>query len=61
GQEIPDRPREQAAEVPGAGGQPVPPLRAQPRLHAQVRHLPNLLPGAGVVRSPARSHQVELV
>src|SRR5688500_4279376 len=61
GEEIVDREGEQAAEVPDARRQPLPPVWPQPRLHAQVRGLPDLLPRAGLGGSPAGRHQVELV
>jgi hypothetical protein len=36
-------------------------LRAQPGIHAEVRALPDLFPGAGVGWSPAGRDEVELV
>ena len=53
--------REEDAEVRGAPSQPLPPLRPAARLHAQVRHVPTLLPGAGADGRCRRRHQEQLV
>src|SRR5690349_3593851 len=61
GEKVIDRQITETAEVRSAPCQPVPPLRPQPRLHAEIRRLPYLLPRVGVGRALARRHQVELV
>src|SRR5262245_42334509 len=61
GQESTDREKQAQAEVQGAGGQPLRPLRPAARLPAQVRHLPDLLPGHGAERGNPGSQKSELV
>ena len=49
------------AQAQGAGVSPLHRVRAAARLHATVRAVPHLLPGASAPRRAARRHQVELV
>ena len=48
-------------EVSDSASEPLPPLRAQPGIHAKVWTLPNLFPGVGVGWSTAWRNEVELV
>ena len=50
-----------AGQVRSPARQPLQALRPQPRLHAQVRRLPDLLPRAGLEGQAARRDEVELV
>src|SRR5678816_3364991 len=61
GQDELDRQDQDDPEVQGARQVALQPVRAQPRLHAQVRHLPHLLPLAGARRRDSRRPQGELV
>ena len=47
GKEVDDRQGEARAALPGPAAQPLPGLRAAAGLHAALRDVPHLLPGAG--------------
>src|SRR5678816_1319271 len=61
GQAFQDRPGEAQAEVRGAQVQPVPALRAPPRVPAQVPDVPDLPAQAGAPRRGDGAHQELLV
>jgi hypothetical protein len=56
-----DRQGGRSRKVSDAPGKSLPPLRAQPGIHAKVWTLPNLFPRVGVDWSTAWRNEVELV
>ena len=61
GKEIDDRQGKAQSQAQGAGVPPLLRVRATTRLHATVRAVPHLLPGACAPGRAARRHEVELV
>ncbi|CAA9305302.1 MAG: SSU ribosomal protein S14p (S29e) @ SSU ribosomal protein S14p (S29e), zinc-dependent, partial [uncultured Gemmatimonadetes bacterium] len=61
GTQGPDRKDQPQAQVRRAWLQPLQPLRPPPRLSAQVRTVPHLLPRAGAARRDPRRAQGQLV
>src|SRR5207247_2865355 len=61
GQEVDDREVAAQAALRGPTAQPMRRLRTSARLHAALRAVPHLLPGARPRRAAAGRHQVELV
>src|SRR5918994_7634606 len=61
GKEESNHSRAAHTEVLDPGGQPLPAVRPQPRLHAEVWRLPHMFPRTGVAGSVAGRDQVELV
>src|SRR5918994_16972 len=61
GKEVEHRPVEAPSALPRSRAQPLPGVWPAARLHAALRHVPNLLPGASPAGPAAGRDQVELV